>query len=108
MSSRIRKCQSGYEKRQKKKKKEILAQSLKGGLNRFFAKESNVSSENQSVDANTNDVHDDDTIHTETQGEETNVDSNMDEVHVENRLIYLKECKKDVTLLLDNVLFSSF
>lgn len=50
----------------------------------FFVKEPKVSSENQSVDANTNDVHDDDSIHTETQGEEVNVVSNMDEVHVEN------------------------
>lgn len=50
----------------------------------FFVKEPKVSSENQSVDANTNDVHDDDSIHTETQGEEVNVVSNLDEVHVEN------------------------
>ena len=37
-----------------------------------------------SVEANTDDVHDNDSIHTETQGKEINVDSNMDELHVEN------------------------
>jgi len=52
MSSRIRKYDSGHEKRKKKKRLEQFAQTQKGALNRFVVKQSQTSGENQIVQAN--------------------------------------------------------
>ena len=51
MYLRNRKYESGYEKRKKKKRIEELTQSQKGALHSFFAKESQISSENHIIDA---------------------------------------------------------
>lgn len=46
----IRKYESGYEKRKKKKKLEELTQSQRGALDNFFRKEPQIPVENQNVD----------------------------------------------------------
>jgi hypothetical protein len=48
-SSRIRKFDSGYEKRKKKKRLEALAQSQKGALDRYVIKENQSSAEDQTL-----------------------------------------------------------
>ncbi|PNT75055.1 hypothetical protein BRADI_1g27024v3 [Brachypodium distachyon] len=54
MSSRIRKYDSGYEKRKKKKRLEAVAQTQKGALDRFVVKDSQFTSENQTPDPDDN------------------------------------------------------
>jgi hypothetical protein len=48
-SSRIRKFDSGYEKRKKKKRLKALAQSQKGALDRYVIKENQSSAEDQTL-----------------------------------------------------------
>ena len=59
------KCQSGAEKRNKKRRLEAAAQSQKGALDRFVVKEPQINSENQTPDANVDDGRGDDTVEIE-------------------------------------------
>ena len=59
-SSRNRSYDSGCEKRKKKLRLEAAAQSQKGALDRYFVKESQFTSENQTPDANIDEGHGDD------------------------------------------------
>ena len=49
-ANRSRKYESGYQKRKKKQRLEDLAQSQKGAIDRFIVKESQVPSDNQTLD----------------------------------------------------------
>lgn len=49
MSCRIRKYDSGHEKRKKKQRLEMFAQTQKGALDRFIVKGCQASTENQNV-----------------------------------------------------------
>lgn len=51
MSLRIRKCDSGAEKRKKKRRLEQSAQTQKGALDKFVVRESQTSTENQTLHA---------------------------------------------------------
>ena len=84
MSSRIRKYPSGSEKRKQKQKTEEFTRSQKGALDKFLAKKSNVSSENQSADACPDEIHGSDSTNVETHAGDINVDTNMDLVHGES------------------------
>jgi hypothetical protein len=53
------KCQSGAEKKKKRKRLEAATQSQKGALDKFVVKESQINSENQALDANIDDGHGD-------------------------------------------------
>ncbi|XP_065870627.1 uncharacterized protein [Euphorbia lathyris] len=68
-----RKYESGYEKRMKKKKVEVLIQSQKGALDKFIIKESQVSLESQNVN-----------IDAETENDGVNVENGDDNVFIEN------------------------
>lgn len=55
--STVRKYDSGYQKRKKKKRIEELIQSQKGSLDKFVIKESQTSVENEHIDVNLADTN---------------------------------------------------
>lgn len=77
MSCRIRKYPSGSEKRRQKQRTEELNRSQKGALDKYLAKESNISSKNPSE-------HGGDSTNVETDSGDINVDMNMVVVHGES------------------------
>ena len=72
MSSRIRKFESGAEKRKKKQRLLAAAQSQKGALDRFIVKESQNNSESQTAapDGNVDDGHNDEDVEVEADAAE--------------------------------------
>ena len=76
-ANRSRKYDSGYQKRKRKQRIEDLTQTQKGAMDRFIIKESQVSSDNHSLDQDpaigNNDVVNGTSIDGQTEGE-TNVE----------------------------------
>uniref|UniRef100_A0A7N0VN82 DUF4371 domain-containing protein n=1 Tax=Kalanchoe fedtschenkoi TaxID=63787 RepID=A0A7N0VN82_KALFE len=95
-TSRIRKYISGYEKLQKKKKTEDFIKSQQGALDKFVVKESQISSENESIDVNLYENHD--SIKNNVSNDVTNYSDtdNNDNIDLIHSLGTVKGPKKDM------------
>lgn len=86
MSSRIRKFDSGYEKRKKKKLNEELAKSQRGALDKYFVKVSYVITEN-TIDAENVVIENEiDVVFDENNNSNVNFDVNVENVNIDTNI----------------------